>query len=215
MVRIWEYRYPSVIHGLLRDPRRLVSCVHSHKCHFRESACYLIIKRIPRHTVVYTSRRYLYTQNKPLSVTCRMRFIRKLPLVLSLYKHPAFRVCCRYALFCCPSRHIVIAVVFFYGLLPQLLPFRIHFFPQLLGVDLGCFGHLLFLVFLFVCVGFDMRSVYEDHARVYHPVVQRLVQDMREYLLRQLCRKPLAEGIAHRCKVRDLFHQSVSQKPPI
>ena len=52
---------------------------------------------------MYISCCYFYSKNEFLSITCCMCFIGKLPLMFSLYKHPAFRICCRNCPFCCPA----------------------------------------------------------------------------------------------------------------
>ena len=60
-----------------------------------------------------------------------------------------------------------------------------------------------------------MCPVYEYHAAVHHMVVQRFVQDMLEYLRRQFFRKPPAERVAHRRKMRQLVQQPIAQKPSV
>lgn len=156
------------------------------------------------------ARRYRNTQYHSVFITGSMCFVGKLPFMLPLHKHAAIRIRGGYSLFsaCAAWGWIIVAVIFDWRF-AQFLSFLIYLLAKLLRVDFGCLCYLLFLVFLLVCAGFDVGSIYEDRAGIYHPVIQRFVQDMLENLTAQFLRKPLAERITHRRKVRDLVQQTI------
>ena len=60
-----------------------------------------------------------------------------------------------------------------------------------------------------------MRTVDEDHARIDHPVIERLVENMFKNFADHFIREALAESIAHCRKVRNIIQQPIPQKPPI
>ena len=60
-----------------------------------------------------------------------------------------------------------------------------------------------------------MGAVNENCARVDHTVIECLVENMFKNLTGQLIRKALAEGVAHRRKVRNILQQAIPQKPAV
>ena len=60
-----------------------------------------------------------------------------------------------------------------------------------------------------------MGAVNENRARVHHLVVECLVENMFKYLTGQLIRKALAEGVAHRRKVRNILQQAIPKKSTV
>ena len=94
-------------------------------------------------------------------------------------------------------------------------PFLVDLFAQLAGIDLRCLCHLLLLKLFLVGTGLDVGAVDENCARVDHTVIERLVENMLKNLTGQLVRKALAEGVAHRRKVRNLIEQPIPQKPTV
>jgi hypothetical protein len=95
-----------------------------------------------------------------------MGFICKLPLMFSLYKHSAIRICCGYRLFHSFTTGgvlgIVIILIIFNGLLTQLFSLCVDLTAQLAGVDFRCFLYLFLLVLLLVGAGFDVGAINED-----------------------------------------------------
>ena len=163
---------------------------------------------------------YLNSQHKSMLVTGGMRFISKLPLMLALYKHPTIRIGGGNCFLSgssttASSVTLVIILTFFYRLFAQLLPLGIYLLPQLLRVYFCCFGYLLFLEFLLVRTRLDVRSVNEHQTGIHHPVIQGFVENMFKDLIGQLLRKPFAECITHRCKMRDLIQKPISEKPAV
>ena len=159
---------------------------------------------------MHIPRGHFYSKDESFPITGRMCFIGKLPLMLALYEHSAFRICSRNGTLYCSAARCRIIVLVFDGFLPQLLPFCVHFFSKLFCIDFCCLGYVLLLVLLLVCTCLNVRSIHEDHLGVDHPVIQGFVQDMRKDFFGQFFRKPLAERIAHRCKMGDFVQQSVS-----
>ena len=180
---------------------------------------YFVIYLVPRNTVVDIACGHFHTQNKAVPVTGGVGFVGKLPLMLTLYEHSAVRISGGHGLFpglpTLGRLGIIVIIAVLNGLLPQLLPFGVHFFPELSGIDLGSFRNLLLLELFLVGTGLDVGSVDEYDTGIHHPVVQCLVQDMLEDLTGQFLREPLAEGIAHRGEVRDLVQQTIAQEPPV
>ena len=60
-----------------------------------------------------------------------------------------------------------------------------------------------------------MRSIYENHTGVHHPVVYRFVQDVLEDLVCQLWWKSFVECIAYRRKMGYVVQEVIPQKPPV
>ena len=162
---------------------------------------------------------HFHAQNEAVFIAGGMGFVGKLPLMLAFYEHSAVRICGGNGLFLGLATlgrlGVIIVIAVLNRLLAQLPAFCIYFFPELSGIDLSRFCHLLLLELLLVGAGLDVGSVDENDAGIDHSVVERLVQDMLEDLTGQLLRKPLAEGIAHRGKVWDFIQQAVAQKPPV
>ena len=205
-----------VIQRFLRNPWGFVPRIHGYEFGFRKSFRYLSVQGIPCHTVMYIPCCYFYSEDESFPVACCMSFIGKLSFMLAFHKHPAFGVCCRNGTFyCSTARCRIIIVLVFDGLLPQLLPFCVHFFSKPFCIDLCCLGYFLFLVLLLVRARLDVCSIHEDHLRVNHPVIQSFVQNVRKDFFGQFFRKPLAERIAHRCKMGDFVQQPIAQKPPV
>ena len=132
---------------------------------------------------MYISRGYFYSQNKAVSVTSGMRFVGKLPLMLAFYEHSAVWIGCGHRFFRHPAGTIstmgsvFVVLVFFVlnRLLSQLLPLRIYFPPELLGVYLCRLSYFFLLELLLVRTGLDMGSVNENRIWGNHFIVQRLV----------------------------------------
>ena len=160
---------------------------------------------------MYISRCHVHTQNEPMFVAGSMGLVSKLPLMLLFYKYSSIWIGggnrLRYR---SSTWRSVFIIVILYWLFPKSFPLCVHFPPQLLGIHLCCLCDLHFLEFLLVRTGFDMGPVDKNCLRVHHPVVQGLIQNMFENLLRQFFRKTPAECIAHRCKMRYLLQQSIS-----
>ena len=87
---IRKHRDSSVLYRFLRDPRGLVARVHRDELYFIEFPCDFIIHSIPCHAVMDVPCRYLHAEDKPTFIADRMRFIRKLPFMLSFYEHSTF-----------------------------------------------------------------------------------------------------------------------------
>ena len=203
--RIRQNRYLSIIQYLFCNPRCFIAGIHCYKLYFK-FARYFVIYLIPCHTVVNIARCHCYTQYHTVFIAGCMCFIGKLPFVLAFHKHTAFRIGCGHRLFFCSTAFgQVIIVVIFYGLFSKLFPLLIYLLVKLFRVNLCCLCHFLFLVFLLIGTGFDMRSVYKNHAGIYHPVIQSLIQNVLKDLAAQFLRKTLAEGITHRGKMRDII----------
>ena len=209
---------PAVIKSLLCDPGGLVACVHRYELYFMLRR-YFVIYLVPRNTVMDIACGHFHAQDEAVFIAGGMGFIGKLPLMLAFYEHSAVRVCGRNGLFlrlAAPGwLGIIVIIAVLNGLLTQLLAFRIHFFPELSGIDLSRFCDLLLLELLLVGAGLDVGSIDKNNTGIDHAVVERLVQDMLENFTGQLLRKPLAEGIAYRGKVRDLVQQTIAQEPPV
>ena len=158
---------------------------------------------------------HFHAQNKPSLVTGCVRFVSKLPLMLSFYEHSAVRVCGGNRLFYRFSSAALGMILIFNGLLTQLFPFLVDLSAQLSGIDLRRLRDLFLPVLFLVGTGLDMSAVNENHARVDHSVIERFVENVLENFTAQLVRETLAKGIAHRCKVRNLIQQAIAQKPAI
>ena len=157
---IRQDRDPSIVQYFLCNPRCFVACVHYHIFCFREFFSYLVIYRIPCHAVMHISSCHFHCQYKTIFVTGGMRLICKLPLMLSLYKHAAVRICCGNSFLCHSSgRLLVIIVLILNPLFAQLLSFCVDLASELLVVDFGCFLHLLLLVLLLIRRGFNVSAV--------------------------------------------------------
>ena len=111
---------------------------------------------------------YFYSQDKSSFITSRMRFIGKLPLVVSFYEHSAVRICGRYGFIysilrisTSLRRIFFVVILVLNGFLSQLLPLCVYFSAKLPGVYLCRLGYLLFLELLFICTGFDIGAVNE------------------------------------------------------
>ena len=147
-----------------------------------------------------------------------MCLIRKLPFMLSFYEHSAVRICCGDRLFCRFSAAgilRIVVVIVLDRLLPQLFALCIDLPAKLTGVDLRCLSDLLLLELLLIGTGLDVRTVDEDHARIDHPVIERLVENMFKNFADHFIREALAEGVTHRCEVRDLLQQPISKEPAV
>ena len=164
---------------------------------------------------MYISRCYFNSKDESFPIAGRMCFIGKLTLMLAFHKHTTFWISSRNRAFYSSTARCRVVILVFDGFLPQLLPFRVHFFPKLLCINLCCLGDVLLLELLLVCTCLDVRSIHEDYLRVDHPVIQCFVQNMRKNFLCQFFRKPFAERIAYCCEVWDFVQQSISQKPPV
>ena len=99
---------------------------------------------------------YFYSQDKSSFITSRMRFIGKLPLVVSFYEHSAVRICGRYGFIysilrisTSLRRTFFVVILVLNGFLAQLLPFCVYFSTKLPRVYLCRLGYLLFLELLF------------------------------------------------------------------
>jgi len=132
---IGENRDFSIIQSLLCNPRGLISRVHGHELNIK-FAGYIVIYLIPCHTVMDISGSYLYSQNETSFVTSRMRFVGKLPLMLSFYEHSTIRVCGGNGLFygfprASTTLGMIFIIVIFNGLLAQLFSFRVNLSAKL------------------------------------------------------------------------------------
>ena len=161
---------------------------------------------------------YFNAQNKsPLVAGC-VRFVSELSLMLSLYEHSAVRVRDGNRLFyrfSSSALGMIFVVLVFNGLLAQLFSFLVDLSAQLSGIDLCRLCNLFLPELFLVGTGLDMGAVNENRARVDHSVIERFVKNMLKNLAAQLVRKALAEGVAHRRKVRNLIEQPIAQKPAI
>ena len=180
---------------------------------------YFVIYLVPRNTVMNIACGHFHAQNEAVFIAGGMGFVGKLPLMLAFYEHSAVRVCGRNGLFlrlaALGRLGIIVIIAVLNRLLAQLPAFCIYFFPELSGIDLSRFCHLLLLVLLLVGAGLDVGSIDKNNTGIDHAVVERLVQDMLEDFTGQIFWESSAEGIAHRGKVWDFIQQTIAQEPPV
>lgn len=131
-----------------------------------------------------------------------MRFICKLPLMRTFYKHPTVRVCFRYRFFNCFSLRIsaVLVIIVIFNFLALLLAFFSNLFAKLLFIHLCCLGDLFLLELLFICRCLNVS-----------PIKIMLGSTIRWFrALFRICTKisslssggeSFAKGITYRCKV--------------
>ena len=169
---IRKNRDASIPQNLSGNPRCFVSGIHSQGFYFRKTVANRIIYGIPGNAVMNVAGSDFYCQYKAMPFAGGVGFIGKLPLVLTLYKHPTVRVCSGYCFLSFGWLVVVLVLNFF---LAELCTLLVYFLAQDFIVDFCCFVDLFFLEFLLVCTCFNMRAVDKDHTGVYHPIVQSFI----------------------------------------
>ena len=171
--RIRENRYFSIVQYFLCDPGSFIASIYCYELYIMLVGN-LVIHLVPCYTAMDIACGYFHTQCESSAVAYGMGFIGKLPLMFSLYEHTTVRIGGRYCFFCCSAAGgrlgIVIVVVIFYGVLPQLFAFSIDLSAQLSGIHFCRFLDLFLLVLVFIGTGFDVGTVNEDCAGIYHSV---------------------------------------------
>lgn len=82
---IQKNRDAPILQNLSGNPRRFVSGIHSKGFYFGETAANRIIYSIPSNTVVDIAGSNFYCQYNPIPFASSVRFVGKLPFVLTLY----------------------------------------------------------------------------------------------------------------------------------
>src|SRR5699024_7291296 len=212
--------------------RVLVGGIGNNRLYFRESCRHTVIHFIKGHAVMYISRGNDRLQNKPMLITGGVGLIGKLPLVLSLHKQAAVRVCYalghRTLLFLLPPGQLLLRgvvsgllcwsrwfVIVIKGLLSMALPVCIYLFHQFLGIVFGRNRNLDLHLLFAIGVRFDMSTVYKYRLGGKVSCLRHLLQNPTEYLLYCLFGKAMTKIIAHRGEMRRFLLQGVSQKPAV
>ena len=169
---IQKNRDAPILQNLSGNPRRFASGIHSKGFYFGETAANRIIYGIPSNTVVDIAGSNFYCQYNPMPFASSVRFVGKLPFVLTLYKHPAVRVCGEYRFFAFGWFVVVLVLNLF---LAEFCALLVYFFEQDFIVDFRRLVDLFLLELLLVCTGFNVSAVGKNYTVVYHSVVQSFI----------------------------------------
>ena len=86
-------QHPAIVKYFFADVRRFIGGIRHNGFDFREGLSHFIVNIIESHTVVDIARSYHRFHHIAVLITGGVGLIGELPLVLSLHKYTAVRVC--------------------------------------------------------------------------------------------------------------------------
>ena len=162
---------------------------------------------------MYISCCYFYVENKIMLVTGCMRFVGKTLLVFTFMEYAGIRIRCRNCYFFLLWRCWIVIIIEW--LFVVFFAISVNFFPQLLCISF-CFNWNSFsCFFLHVCTCFDMCPIDKNCTRIQKSFLCCCVQYPPKYIFYSCCCKTMLKIIAYCWKMRHLFIQWITDKPPV
>ena len=193
-------QHPAIVEHFFADMWSFVGGIRHNSLNFWKTFGHFVVDVVERHAVVDIAGGDHRFQHIAILLAGGMGLIGKLPLMFSLHKHTAIRVCgaFRHRFEACllPPRQLLFRgvvpllfrgpgriVVIIEGLFPVGLPVCVDLRQQLIPIPLCRRRHLLFDFLVQICAGFDVRPIDKHCRRRQCPRRSSLIQHPLEYPL--------------------------------